>query len=64
MNIILYPYRPLPHHGLVEDYIKAYYMSETDLEVWLRENKVIIIIMTNLNTLIMTNLNTLITLSF
>lgn len=31
--------RPLPHHGLVEDYIKAYYMSETDLEVWLRENK-------------------------
>ncbi|CAI8049384.1 Syndetin [Geodia barretti] len=30
--------RPLPYHQYVEDYIKAYYLSETDTEEWIRKH--------------------------
>jgi hypothetical protein len=30
--------RPLPHHNYVEGYIKAYYISEDDLENWLQQH--------------------------
>lgn len=36
----MYLCRPLPNHGLVEDYIKAYYLSESDLESWLIQHTV------------------------
>lgn len=32
--------RPLPNHGYVEDYIKAYYLSENDTEDWIRKHTV------------------------
>lgn len=31
---------PLPRHSYVEDYIKAYYLSEEDTEAWIRQHKV------------------------
>ncbi|XP_064402332.1 syndetin-like isoform X2 [Halichondria panicea] len=31
--------RPLPHHSYVEDYIKAYYLSEADTEDWIRKHQ-------------------------
>lgn len=34
------PFRPLPGHSFVEDYIKAYYLSEDDTEEWLRKHPV------------------------
>ena len=33
--------RPLPNHAYVEDYIKAYYLSEKDTEEWLKKHQVI-----------------------
>lgn len=30
----------MPHHALVEDYIKAYYLSETDTEDWIKKHQV------------------------
>lgn len=32
--------RPVPHREYVENYVKAYYLPETELEVWIREHKV------------------------
>lgn len=42
LDLLLYNYtcRPLPHHSYVEDYIKAYYLSETDTEDWVRKHEV------------------------
>ena len=34
--------RPLPSHGYVEDYIKAYYLSEVDTEDWVKKHQVIL----------------------
>lgn len=43
-NILLYdmyaPCRPLPNHSYVEDYIRAYYLSESDTDEWLRKHQV------------------------
>lgn len=36
----LFTCRPLPNHGYVEDYIKAYYLSEADTEDWIRKHSV------------------------
>lgn len=30
--------RPMPHKEYVEAYVKAYYLTETDLEKWIREH--------------------------
>ena len=38
--LLMHLCRPLPNHGLVEDYIKAYYLSESDLESWLIQHTV------------------------
>lgn len=32
--------RPVPHREYVENYVKAYYLPEIELEMWLREHKV------------------------
>lgn len=37
MNALI---RPLPHHDYVENYIKAFYLSENDLETWLVQHNV------------------------
>ena len=31
-------YRPIPHREYVESYIKAYYLTESDLERWIKEH--------------------------
>ena len=48
LTIIIY--RPLPHHDIVENYIRAYYMSETDLESWLTNNYVCMLIYCHCST--------------
>ena len=32
--------RPIPDHDYVETYIKAYYLTETDMERWIQEHRV------------------------
>lgn len=32
--------RPVPHREYVENYVKAYYLPEMELENWIREHKV------------------------
>lgn len=32
--------RPVPHREYVENYVKAYYLPEIELENWIREHKV------------------------
>lgn len=32
--------KPVPHKEYVENYVKAYYLPETELEKWIREHKV------------------------
>lgn len=32
--------RPVPHREYVENYVKAYYLPEYELENWIREHKV------------------------
>ena len=32
--------RPLPHHQLVEDYVKAYYVPDEEAEKWLKDHTV------------------------
>ena len=32
--------RPIPDHDYVETYIKAYYLTETDMESWIQEHRV------------------------
>ena len=32
--------RPIPDREYVEAYIKAYYLPETQLEIWIRDHKV------------------------
>lgn len=36
--------RPMPHREYVEIYVKAYYLTEADLEKWIREHSVSIFI--------------------
>ena len=36
-------FRPLPNHIFVEDYIRAYYLSESDTEDWLRKHQVSVV---------------------
>ena len=33
-------YRPIPEKDFVEGYIKAYYLPESQLDVWLQDHKV------------------------
>lgn len=33
--------RPVPHKEYVENYVKAYYLPELELEKWIKEHKVI-----------------------
>lgn len=33
--------RPVPHREYVENYVKAYYLPEIELEKWMREHSVI-----------------------
>lgn len=35
-----YIWRPIPERELVEAYIKAYYLPESQLEAWVLEHKV------------------------
>lgn len=35
--------RPIPEKEFVEAYVKAYYLTEPDMERWIREHKVIYI---------------------
>lgn len=32
--------RPVPDREFVEAYVKAYYLSEADMELWVKEHKV------------------------
>ena len=32
--------RPIPDHDYVEVYIKAYYLTENDMEKWIQEHRV------------------------
>lgn len=32
--------RPIPDHDYVEIYIKAYYLTETDMESWIQKHRV------------------------
>ena len=32
--------RPIPHHQLVEDYVKAYYVPDEEAEKWLKDHTV------------------------
>ena len=32
--------RPLPHHAFVEDYIRAYYVTDEEAEKWLKNHTV------------------------
>ena len=32
--------RPIPDHDYVETYIKAYYLTEGDMEKWIQEHRV------------------------
>lgn len=32
--------RPIPHKEYVENYVKAYYLPESELEKWIKEHKV------------------------
>lgn len=41
--------RPVPHREYVENYVKAYYLPEIELEKWMREHTVI----TKINFLIL-----------
>lgn len=34
------PSRPIPEKEFVEAYVKAYYLTEPDMERWIREHKV------------------------
>ena len=38
--MFLYDFRPIPDREYVEAYVKAYYLPETQLEIWLRDHKV------------------------
>lgn len=38
-KLILF-YRPIPEKEFVEGYIKAYYLPESQLDVWLQDHKV------------------------
>ena len=46
--IYLYFIRPVPERELVEAYIKAYYLPESQLEAWVQEHKVRIILYPNI----------------
>lgn len=37
--------RPIPHKEYVENYIKAYYLPESELEKWIKEHKVYFILL-------------------
>jgi len=39
--------RPIPDHDYVEVYIKAYYLTENDMEKWIQEHRVCDIVMTS-----------------
>lgn len=32
--------KPIPDHDYVETYIKAYYLTESDMEKWIQEHRV------------------------
>ena len=34
-------YRPIPDREFVETYVKAFYLTENEMERWIREHKVI-----------------------
>ena len=38
--LFFYDFRPIPDREYVEAYVKAYYLPETQLEIWLRDHKV------------------------
>ena len=36
--------RPIPDHEYVETYIKAYYLTESDMECWIQEHRVSVLL--------------------